>query len=407
MAHVQLGNLSDADEAVDESLSLLRGTSDEVLQAEAMVVQALILRQKVAKDPAHDVDEMITKHREVLECFLKLEDEHAAALHRLELAQALQLAGDSSVALTEATIACEFFKSKDVQAGQGMCMMTIAMCQVALGEAKTALETAKKAKSTLEGCGGSYPECAELIAILTKQSGERGGQTWSSQREWGSYETPVLKPVVEAGGDSAGVKRSMYSDIVKARIHQGDTPDPISFDSPMLLYMDRFLGVQMPFIRDVPPPPGALGASPAAPPPPPPPRSAAPAAPRPAAPGQQMVPAGEERQRPPEQPKAPIVIKPVVVGNDMLGGRYRDCPEEVHARMVQLARGGAVPLTTLPQRSALERKKPTFHGHAEWRDAVRWGYIHPTIKAPRDCKWAKASVGWKLTGPSPSELLAN
>lgn len=74
MAHVQLGNLSDADEAVDESLSLLRGTSDEVLQAEAMVVQALILRQKVAKDPAHDVDEMITKHREVLECFLKLED---------------------------------------------------------------------------------------------------------------------------------------------------------------------------------------------------------------------------------------------------------------------------------------------------------------------------------------------
>jgi len=89
----------------------------------------------------------------------------------------------------------------------------------------------------------------------------------------------------------------------------------------------------------------------------------------------------------------------------LLGGRNRDVPDDVHDRMVALAKSGAIPTTSLPQRQALERKKPTFHGHADWRDAARYGYIHPTISAPKGCKWQKASVGWKLTGPPASELV--
>lgn len=406
LGHMGLGELKEAAALAAQTLEIMRSQNDEPLRAEAMAVDALVCRQRVVKGETELETEMVNKARSVLDIFSNLGDEHAAALHRLELAQGLQLTGDASAALTEATIACDFFKQEGLKVGQGMCMMTIAQCQHLTGDTKAALNTAGKAESMLAGTPAAK-EHKQLLDFLKTQSGSSSGIKWGKKAsEWAEYDTPVL--AYEHEDTSHGVKRSMYSALVKARIHTGDTPEAISFDNPALMYQDHLLGVAFPFLKGVPPPPGSDAPKPA----PPAPASAAQApsttGPRSATGGQLAVPGAPERpNRPPPEPKGPVVIRSLVVGSDILGGRCRDCPADLHEKMVKLARAGVIPMTTLSQRQALERKKPTFHGAAEWREASRWGYIHPTIRVPRDCKWQKMTVGWKLAGPMPEELLAN
>merc|ERR1719188_2662650 len=109
-----------------------------------------------------------------------------------------------------------------------MCMMTIAMCQAAVGDTSTALETAKKAQSVLEATG-SGSEAAELVEVLKKHSRGRGGPTFTELPGWGAsadkktwdgYQEPKFT-VTRDDPNAAGVKRSMYSDIVKTRIMTG------------------------------------------------------------------------------------------------------------------------------------------------------------------------------------------
>lgn len=88
--------------------------------------------------------------------------------------------------------------------------------------------------------------------------------------------------------------------------------------------------------------------------------------------------------------------KPAIVGGDKLGGRAWDCPEALHETMLEKARRGEIPLTNVGSRDKLVSKKPTYHGPAEWKEAVKYGYIHPDLVAPSGMKWRKVSVGWKL-----------
>jgi len=397
LGHMGLGELKEAATLSAETLEIMQSQNDEPLRAEVMAVDAMVCRQRVVKGEAELENEMVSKARGVLDIFSNLGDQHAAALHRLELAQALQLMGDASAALTEATIAFEFFKQEGLKVGQGMCMMTIAQCQHLTGDTKAAMNTAGKAEVMLAGTPASK-DLKQLLDFLKTQSGSSSGIKWGKKTsEWANYDVPVLTSAPQSADH--GVKRSTYSRLIKARIHTGDTPEAISFDGPSLMYQDLLLGVAFPFLRDVPPPPGMSAAPP-------------PAAPAPApAPARNPTTAGgaqialPERPRPPPEPKGPVIIRSLVVGNDILGGRCRDCPEELHQKMVKLARAGAIPMTSLSQRQALERKKPTFHGSSEWREASRWGYIHPTLTVPKGCKWQRMTVGWKLNGPLPADLL--
>jgi len=93
---------------------------------------------------------------------------------------------------------------------------------------------------------------------------------------------------------------------------------------------------------------------------------------------------------------APSVVTPTVIGADMLGGRTWDCPESVHTAMLDKATRGEIPLSKPEQRMKNMNKRPTFYGAAEWRDAVKLGYIHPDMNPPRGMKWRKVTMGWKL-----------
>lgn len=95
-----------------------------------------------------------------------------------------------------------------------------------------------------------------------------------------------------------------------------------------------------------------------------------------------------------EEPKK--LPPPAVMGNDVLGGRARDVSEELHNKMLGLARDGSIPSTNPDKRAQLMLRKPTFHGPAEWREAVAHGYLHPKISPPRGLKWKSLTVGWKL-----------
>merc|ERR1711920_303308 len=92
-----------------------------------------------------------------------------------------------------------------------------------------------------------------------------------------------------------------------------------------------------------------------------------------------------------------VSIKPSIIGGeDVLGGRNLDCPDEFHKEMVALAQRGEIPITKPMQRENYSRRRPTFHGSPQWRQASMMGYIHPDIPAPTGTKWKKVAFGWKL-----------
>lgn len=41
-------------------------------------------------------------------------------------------------------------------------------------------------------------------------------------------------------------------------------------------------------------------------------------------------------------------------------------------------------------------RRPTFYGEPKWRDAVKFGYIHPDMAPPKGLKWRKVTMGVKL-----------
>lgn len=400
------GKFQEAQHVSDDTLALLRGLpkGDEVLCAEALQVDALVSRHLVQAGASEDKTTLVHKARDAMDAFRALGDEPATALRRLELAQAMYLSGDSAAAIAEVTIALDYFKSHDLKRFLGSAFLTLAVCQLGAEDAVAALASAKEAEREVSD-QATAKDVAELLRVLQPQQR-------SAKPKADSYDALLNPPVLVSDDSTGGVKRSTYSQLVNYRIHCGDTPEPVSFDGVGVMYMDQFLGVGMPFLPLKKPPwatagyPQGLDLTNA------PPRVVAPSAKAKAGTdGGKLVailPRPESAAKPsePATPSGPVVIKSAIVGTtDILGGRYRDCPEDVHDRMVTLAKAGMLQTTTLAQRQVLERKKPTLHGHAEWREAARWGYINPALPAPRGCSWQRVSVGYKLQGPSPSELL--
>lgn len=405
VGHMQCGNVEEAEKSAAETLSLLQSQqTDPTMIAEAMAVDAMVHRHKYSAGNCGEDNELVHKARGVLEAFVKLGDEHAVALHRLELAQSLFLIEDSAAALTEATISLEFFEDHDVKELQGMCLLLMARCLHQTGDAKAALDKATKSEKLLAD-PASQNDVAQLMAILKREVRRTSGPTWKNTSQWEEPDTKVEMPSTHQA-DAGGVKRATYSDLIHNRLQQtGDTPEPIAFDAQNVMFMDAWLGIHMPFLPTEKP--AIPGQPPVA---------------APASSGSQPIKSGNqdrslvlaadidgERRRPAvaSKPTGPVIVKPRIVGDDFLGGRHRDCPDDLHNRMVMLVRSGALPPSTTAKRSELQKRKPTFHGDAEWREASRWGYICPPDMVPRGCKWLRMSVGWKLIGPSPQELLSS
>merc|ERR1712106_459247 len=81
-------------------------------------------------------------------------------------------------------------------------------------------------------------------------------------------------------------------------------------------------------------------------------------------------------------------------GNDLLGGRLPDVPEEVHNDMVELASKGDIPVPKPQDREVYMTRRPSFYGDPVFKDALRFGYIHPTAACgPRGMKWKSVRAG--------------
>merc|ERR1711862_240122 len=92
-------------------------------------------------------------------------------------------------------------------------------------------------------------------------------------------------------------------------------------------------------------------------------------------------------------PRTTLAQDIVPVGDDILGGRAEGVPAEVHDDMVALATSGDIPVTKPVDRAKNMTMKKSFYGDALFRDACRFGYIHPSSTAPKGKKWKSVRLG--------------
>jgi hypothetical protein len=171
-------------------------------------------------------------------------------------------------------------------------------------------------------------------------------------------------------------------------------------DTAGVFYMPDMLGVNMPFIRRYDGRPGEDYAPPVQPTPAPPAKSAP-------APQSSPGPLGnwpalqteEERPAPQQRQLAPVLLREPLQeseGDDALGGRMLEAPVELHEEMLAKAEACEIPITTVAHRRSYMRSRPTFYGPPELKQAVKFGYLHPRISAPKGLKWKELTAGWKL-----------
>jgi len=250
--------------------------------------------------------------------------------------------------------------------------------------------------------------------------------TPEQQRVWYMNLTPDEKAAYGIGPQA--LTAAEYTALFTMALKQAPSHDDQGgniFDTHHLKYMQNTLGTVIPFLdcpatwkpkRDLytigggagdgatggggghGPPPGApVGV--------PPPRAASPAprqappSPRPAAtaPKPAAKQGARSSYRAPKQTQA-------VSNADGLGGRAEDCPEALHEQMLGMLSHGDISSTSLQQRAVLTKKRRTFHGPPAFREAVKWGYLHPSLPAPRGMRWREVVSGVQLVGQAPASL---
>lgn len=252
--------------------------------------------------------------------------------------------------------------------------------------------------------------------------------TPEQQQQWYMNLTPDEKASYGIGAQA--LTGAEYTALFTMAIRQAGSHDDQGgniFDAHSLKYMQNTLGTVIPFL-DCPgtwapkrnlytlgggtgegggggsPPQGVPAAPqgvPAPRPPSPAPRQSSPA-PKPAAPPPRPAsPAPKQSAR--SNFRAP---KPTqsTANSDALGGMAEDCPENLHAQMLGMLAQGDVSPTSLQQRSENTKKRRTFHGPAALREAVRWGYLHPSLPPPRGMRWREVVSGVQLVGQVPASV---
>lgn len=102
---------------------------------------------------------------------------------------------------------------------------------------------------------------------------------------------------------------------------------------------------------------------------------------------------GRHRRRCGSQP-APSVLDAT---SEVLGGRLSDTPADVHKRMVEMAQGGMLPMTTPAQRA--RQTSTPGSGYAvplALREALKYRFIGPNLPPPRGLVWRCRGSRWAL-----------
>lgn len=381
-AQAVTGNIDDASSTYDRARGITGAIQDKHLKATLSLTGSMVNRVKLwgakntGKDAGNSEYEALTLGREAVDLFTELDDQSSAALTRVELAQAMIVAGNAAEGLGEASTAKDFFESASNSPGEALALLALAEGLHAQGgQAETAYGAAKRAQELFTKAGGSgegAKAAGELLDILEgeiRQKRETGS--------WGAVDHGTFT------GDSAGfggISRSTYTKLFAQTMYVPDRPFEVMLDSPVLQGMESVMASMAKQAAN-------KGKTPA--------RAAGGAK----AGGAPTRGEGQALRRVPlKEPErlAPPLVTPTVFGTDVLGGRSWDCPEDVHVRMLELATRGDIPVSKPEQRARNMNKRPTFYGATEWKDAVKMGYIHPEMNAPRGLKWRKVTMGWKL-----------
>mmetsp|Transcript_12535 Transcript_12535/g.39229 ORF Transcript_12535/g.39229 Transcript_12535/m.39229 type:complete len:673 (-) Transcript_12535:137-2155(-) len=379
------GNIDEAMAKFGQAIALSQNLADKHLKATLLVTGAIVHRAKIAGAKAQGTavsqDEQYQGTqlaKDGIALFTELGDEALAALTRLELAQGLLVTGNINESLGEASAAKDFFESMQDKAGEAIGFLILGEGLLAQGQAETAHGAAKRAQELFNSVGGAGEgtkaanELLDQVEALLRQQREKG--------QWGAIDPGTFMGDAQGFG---GISRAVYTKLFAQTLHLPDRPYEIMLDAPMFQSLDA---INASLARQQTQPKKAPASRT---------RGEGGGAGRDApqrAEGQALrqVPLREEPRT------APPIVTPAVMGTDMLGGRTWDCPDAVHTRMLELAATGEIPVSKPEQRIKNVNKRPTFYGAPEWRDAVKNGYIHPDMPAPRGLKWRKVTMGWKL-----------
>mmetsp|Transcript_37624 Transcript_37624/g.84874 ORF Transcript_37624/g.84874 Transcript_37624/m.84874 type:complete len:286 (+) Transcript_37624:3-860(+) len=276
----------------------------------------------------------------------------------------------------------EHFESVGDKAGVGIAYLTMADGLNASGETETAYGAAKKAQENFNAVGGAGEGSKAATEMLDMLESEMRNKREKGQ--WGAIDHGTFQGDPQGFG---GISRATYTRLFSQTLHLPDRPYEVMLDSPMFQTMDSIMGSLARQNLQ----PQKTGASRV--------RTEGGGSTREREAKAPSRPDGQTLRRVPlkEIPRTvPAAVTPTVLGTDMLGGRSWDCPESVHQRMLEMATRGDIPTSRPEQRQKMMNKRPTFYGAPEWRDAVKLGYIHPDLPAPRGLKWRKVTMGWKL-----------
>jgi hypothetical protein len=387
-----------------KAAKLCKDVGDAKSAAQAVFLSAQMKRAKLSEGSAawpppkgidvSDLADMKKTAEEAVALFSDIRDMEGEAGARFELAHAHLAGGQLSQGNQEVTKSMKLFAAQGDNVGE--CLSTIVAAQVKkeMGDKDAPEDLIMKALQLAQDSANDYLEkvCKQFIAVLEseKPKGPEKVDMDASGKVANSF----------GGGSQGLISPEMYTMCIHRAINIGETHGEHLFDSPTTNYgLEVMLGIKFPWIRNRPPPGKEFDIEAAKEawkkPPTKPVIKAKGGGAKGAEPKVKSSLGGVSRK-----PRlAPMATPPTkdgpakAVGSDMLGGRMEGVPEEVHDDMVALASSGDIPVTRLQDRAANITSRPTFYGDPIYRDALRFGYIHPTSAAPRGFKWKSVRAG--------------
>jgi tetratricopeptide (TPR) repeat protein len=390
-------------ETADKTIKLCKEIGDAKRQAQALFSAAQLKRAKLSSGglawppkkgvSAEDLDDLQSSADEAVKLFSQVGDGEGEAGARFELAHCFLARGELSAGNQEVSKAQRLFAAGGDSLGECISAVVSSQVQYKLGEKDFAYNTIDKALQLAQDAAHEYLErvCLQFKTQLESERKAARGEDKESKKG------PAAPPPGEMGG---GITAAVYGLCIRRAMWMGDNHGEHMFDDPRQLSgLEMMLGQRYTFYRNRPPPGQELDLDACL-------RAWAEPAKRPvvkaradagkAAPAKVKSTLGgvcRKPRLPPMAVQVPRQNPSKAVGSDLLGGRMEGVPEEVHADMIALASSGDIPVTKPADRAVSITKKPSFYGDPLFRDALRFGYIHPSSAAPRGMKWKSVRAG--------------
>jgi hypothetical protein len=388
-------------DTANEIISICQEIGDKKQEAQAWFLKAQLKRAKSAEGGLQwppkkglkqdDLEEMRKAAQTSVDLFAAVDDAQGEAGARFELCHVHLAKEELDQGQKEIRLSQQKFSQAGDSLGECISLIIGGQVQSAIGEKELATSTMERALELAQDRDPKQPflerVCKDWIRKLTS-------------KEESKSQTKSLETSGNAGTEEGGITAATYAQCIHRAIMCGDNNGEHFFEHPMQTYgLEAILGARFPFFRNRPPEgtadPLVVIEAWKKPPTKPkviPPKGAGGGA-------QQITPTELNLKKPRLPPMALPPEKPTpaasrVQGTDLLGGRLPEVPEDVHSDMVALASKGEIPVTRPEDRAVFITKRPTFYGDPIFRDALRFGYIHPTAnQVPRGRKWKSVRAG--------------